>query len=387
VRFSRRIRWNLVPNRISQTLEAKRSRGEAILDLTGSNPTTAGLQYDIQAIREALAHPHLLEYDPAPRGLFAARCSISNYYGGRVDPERIILTASTSEAYSLLFKLLADPGDQVLVPRPSYPLFDYLAALESVYPVQYPLDYDHGWNVDADAVRRMATAVTRAIILVNPNNPTGSYVKRQELDALSAIAVQRDLVLISDEVFSDFAFGPDPTRVTSLTEGDALSFSLSGLSKVCGLPHVKAGWIVVNGPVREATAALERLELIADTFLSVSSLVQHALPRLLETRLGVQTQIRERTAENLALLHEAVRDSPCRVLDVEGGWYATVQVPRMLSEEEWSLTLLKRQNVLVQPGYFYDFDREAFLVFSLLTPRDTFAEGSQRFLMEVGTQV
>jgi aspartate/methionine/tyrosine aminotransferase len=373
--FSSRLQWDLRPNRLSVLLDAKRRAGAPVLDLTESNPTRAGFLYPGAQILEAICDPRSLSYEPLPAGSAEARAAVAGYYRARgydVAPERILITASTSESYAWLFKLLANPGDEVLVPRPSYPLFEFLAALESVRVVQYPLVYDGCWSVDLEALERSLPPRARAIVLVNPNNPTGSFLKQDELARLVALGIP----LISDEVFSDYAFRPDPARVSTLVDVEApLTFCLSGLSKIAGLPQMKLGWIVAGGP------AVERLELIADTYLSVSAPMQNALPRLLEAGAAVQQQIARRTASNLELLRQAVgADSACQVLDVEGGWYATLRIPRTRTEEEWTLLLLERDNVLVQPGFFYDFDSEAYLVLSLLTPPEVFREGLARLL-------
>jgi alanine-synthesizing transaminase len=284
-----------------------------------------------------------------------------------------LLTASTSEAYAYLFKLLCNPGDEVLSPRPSYPLFEFLAGLESVRVVQYPLRYDGVWHIDFDALSRAITPKTRAIVVVNPNNPTGSFLKREEWTRLESYGIP----ILSDEVFCDYPLTEDASRVRTLTGArNVLTFSMSGLSKIAGLPQMKLGWIVASGPGHEE--ALERLELIADTYLSVATPVQIALPQLLEDAVAVRAQISERTRENLALLREA------RPLHVEGGWYAILQVPRTKTEEEWAIDLLDRRDVLVQPGFYYDFESEAFLVLSLLTRPRVFAEGLRRLMEEIG---
>jgi len=387
--FSSRLPDNLRPNRLSERLDAKRRSGAAILDLTESNPTRAGFVYPAEEILQALADPRSLRYEPSPSGLQEAREAVACYYAERgqtVEPERILLTASTSEAYSYLFKLLCDPGDEVLVPRPSYPLFGFLADLESVRLVQYPLVYHGGWAIELDAVARAVTARTRALALVNPNNPTGSFLKKEERDRLTKLCAERGLAIISDEVFSDYAFGPDSERVESLADEEAVpAFCLSGLSKIAGLPQMKLGWIVLAGPESALARTQERLELIADTYLSVGTPVQHALRRLLALGAAVREQIAARVRENLAFLRSAARGTSCSVLDVEGGWYATVEAPRTRSEEDWCLELLDQDNVLVQPGFFYDFESEAFLVVSLLAPPDAFREGIRRLVGRVGT--
>jgi alanine-synthesizing transaminase len=287
------------------------------------------------------------------------------------------LTASTSEAYSYIFQLLADPGDEILSPRPSYPLFEFLAGLSSVTMRQYPLRYDGVWHVDFPALQRLVTPRSRAIVVVNPNNPTGSFLKRDEFEQLEDFAFRHNLAIISDEVFCDYGFGRDPERVTTLV-GDrrALTFSMSGLSKVAGLPQLKLGWIVASGPGYES--ALDALDLIADTFLSVATPVQIALPELLSSGAAIQQQIAARTATNLRVLQEGLMGSSGSVLNVEGGWYGIVRVPATHSEEDWALRLLREQDVLVQPGFYFDFETEAFLVLSLLTPHETFQEGLRR---------
>jgi hypothetical protein len=376
--FSSRLKWDPNPNPLSVLLARKRRDGAAILDLTESNPTRAGLQYPADEIFGALADPCALRYDPQPRGLLQAREAVAEYYARRgveVAPSRILLTASTSEAYSYLFKLLADPGDEILVPRPSYPLFDYLGAMESVNVRQYPLRYDGGWHIDFPVLLSEITSRTRAIVVVNPNNPTGSYLKRDEWERLQTFG----LPILSDEVFSDFAFAPDAERVPTLVDAnDVLTFAMSGLSKVAGLPQMKLGWIVASGPGHER--ALEGLEWIADTFLSVSTPVQLALPRILAVSGVIEQQIRTQTRANLNHLISQTLGSPCRCLTVEGGWYAVLEVPHIRSEEDWALHLLDQKDVLVQPGFFYDFESEAFLVLSLLTPPVAFEQGVSRIL-------
>ncbi len=372
MKFSRRLHWDTQTNRLTELLARKRTDGAEILDLTESNPTNAGFDYPADVIAQALANPRALHYEPMPKGMRSAREAIAVRYGG-IDPERIVLTASTSEAYSYLFKLLCDPDDEVLVPRPSYPLFEFLAALDSVRVVQYPLFYHDGWMLDTAALESLITPRTRAIIIVNPNNPTGSYLKQDEFNKLAAFG----LPIISDEVFTGYSFADDAARVSTLVGTDSVSsFSLSGLSKVCALPQMKLGWIIANGPAKDD--ALARLELIADTFLSVSSPVQLALPTLLAGADSIQEQIRSRTTSNFHYLRRQIRGKPLSLLEVEGGWYATVQVPRTHTEEEWALLLLAEQNTLVQPGFFYDFGQEAFLVLSLLAPEPVFHGGIDR---------
>ena len=379
--FSSRFPWDLQPNRVTRALEARRRTGVRILDLTESNPTHAALSYPPE-ILAAFADPRILRYDPAPAGMPSARAAVSAYYARRglaVDPDRILLTASTSEAYGYLFKLLTEPGDSVLVPRPSYPLFEFLARMESVEVRPYSLAYHGRWSIDLDSLAAAVTPRTRAIVLVNPNNPTGSYVKAPELEALVRLASDRGLALISDEVFSDYALTGDPARAATLAQVEGcLAFSMSGLSKIAGLPQMKLGWMVVAGPGELRRAASERLEWIADTYLSVNTPVQCAAGPLLESGETVGRQIRARTAENLAVAHSLLDASPATMLHLEGGWYLTLQVPRVRSEEDWVVELLERADVLVQPGFFYDFESEAYLVLSLLTGPAVFREGLER---------
>jgi aspartate/methionine/tyrosine aminotransferase len=381
--FSSRFHWDFRTNRLTQALEAMRRGGARILDLTESNPTRAGLVYPPEMVR-AFDDPRMLLYEPSPAGAAEAREAVASYYaarGARVETGRILLTASTSEAYAWLFKLLCDAGDHVLVPRPSYPLFEFLANLESVEVRQYPLAYHGGWAIDLDALAAAVSERTRAVVLVNPNNPTGSYVKRAELETLSRLCAQRRMALISDEVFSDYALGeaPDAERVATLMGvEECLAFSMSGLSKIAGLPQMKLGWIVTSGPPKLRAEAMEKLEWIADTYLSVSTPVACAAARLLASGVLVQRQIRERTAGNLAVAREALAGSAANVLAVEGGWYITVRMPRIRSEEEWAIQLLSQESVLTQPGFFYDFESEAFLIVSLLTMPEVFREGMGR---------
>jgi alanine-synthesizing transaminase len=378
--FSSRLKFDLHPNPLSVLLAEKRRRGAEVLDLTGSNPTVAGFNYPESEILNAFAHADALRYDPAPRGLLPAREAVSRYYAARgrdVPTSRILLTASTSEAYAYLFKLLTNPGDEVLVPRPSYPLFEFLAAMELVTVKQYALRYDGGWHIDFDSLERAVSERTRAVVVVNPNNPTGSFLRTEEARQLDEFAARRGISILMDEVFFDYGFLKGSSR-SHLAPGQAATFSMSGLSKIAGLPQMKLGWIVADGTRHEES--LERLEWIADTYLSVSTPVQLALPKLLELAGGISGQIRRRTAANVASLRASVEHSPVTVLNLEGGWCATLQVPQTRTEEEWTLALLRERDVLTQPGFFYDFESEAFLVLSLLTEPAMFAEGVSRVL-------
>lgn len=387
--FSSRFKWNLESNRLSQLIAERRKAGIQIFDLTESNPTRAGFDYPAEEILPALANGDAMVYEPQPKGLLTAREAVAAYYverGFKVDSDRLHLTASTSEAYSYLFKLLANHGDEVLIPQPSYPLFEFLASLEGVELRPYELEYFHpqGWRMDFDSIEGAITPMTRAIILVSPNNPTGSFIKKDELQRLNQICADRNLALIVDEVFGDYGFGKDENRAASLVENsDVLTFVMSGFSKILALPQMKLGWIVTNGPAAIRDEAIERLDLIADTFLSVGAPVQHAAPEWFKLRAGLQGQILDRVSNNYEWLAAEVENSPLRLLTTDGGWCATLEVPRHYTEEEWTLRLLAEQNLLVHPGYFFDFHREAFLVLSLLPPASDFREAIMRLLVQV----
>jgi aspartate/methionine/tyrosine aminotransferase len=346
MKLSRRLPHELRPNALAQLLEAKCRAGERIFDLTEANPTRAGIRYP-EGFLAALADARAIRYEPEAFGLPAARERIAAECNAPYD--HVVMTASTSEAYAWIFKLVCDPGSEVLVPRPSYPLFEYLAALECATVRQYSLFYDHGWYIDFHTIERAITEATRAIVVVSPNNPTGNYIRRQELEKLRALCDRHGIALIADEVFRDYPIDPDPDAV--LTTAGIADFTLNGLSKSAGLPQMKLGWMVLRRPVPE-------LEMIADTYLSAGTPVQLALPGLLNVRAGVQQQILERVRGNLALLP--------RTLRVEAGWYAIVPV---LDDEETALELLRDHNILVQPGYFYDFERGNYVVVSLLSER------------------
>jgi aspartate/methionine/tyrosine aminotransferase len=384
VTISRRARADLGPNELAKALARHRAARRSLLDLTPSNPTRAGLPYDGDAIRDAIAPPGALVHEPSPFGLEAARRAASSAFGERgvsVDPARIVLTASTSEAYAFLFKLLCDPGDAVLVPRPSYPLFEHLARYEGVRAIQYSLAYDGAWHVDLASVRKALSPGVRAVVLVSPNNPTGSFTKRDELEAIAALG----LPIISDEVFAAYPLGPDdPRRARSALEAsEALVFALDGLSKRAALPQLKLAWMAVGGPDALAAPALRHLELLADTFLSPAAPVQHALGRLLELGRTPRNAILERLRANRAVLDEATAGTAVTALPVEGGWYAVVRLPAVRSEERWALDLLEADGVLVQPGFFYDFEAEPFVVLSLLTEQADFEEGVRRLVRRV----
>jgi alanine-synthesizing transaminase len=384
MKFSARVPADLTPNRITAALADLRSRGIFVADLTESNPTLVGLAYPGDLL-DPLANRGSLTYEPSPFGLECARTEVAADYrrrGLEVDPARVILTASTSEAYSLLFKLLCDPGDEVLVPRPSYPLFDHLTQLDAVEARPYSLAYHGAWAVDLDSVRGTLTPRTRAIIVVSPNNPTGSFLKEDEIAALARLCADRAIALVGDEVFADYVLDDRRDAPPSvLGQPLALTFGLGGLSKSAGLPQIKLGWMAAAGPARLVEEALARLEIIADAYLSVSTPVQRAAGALIARGAETRDRIRARVTGNHRQLGALIDNHPaCTLLPVEGGWSAVVQVPATRSEEALVLALLEQDHVLVHPGYFFDFPSEAFVVLSLLPEPGVFRDGAERIL-------
>ena len=382
MRHSTRLPRESAPNTLSRALDDLRRDRTPFIDLTASNPTRAGIPYPDDLLR-LLSAPASLDYDPHPLGLPSAREAVAADHARRnavVDPAHVVLSASTSEMYSWLFKLLCDAGDSVLVPRPSYPLFEHLTGLEGVRAHSYRLEYHGTWEIDLDSVAA-APAGTRAVLLVSPNNPTGSFVHAAELAALVRLCGERGWALIVDEVFADYVLDASAPVTDVATRAGVLSFSMGGASKSLGLPQVKLGWTVVGGPAAERAAALEGLELIADTFLSVSTPVQVAAPDLLARGRAVRDAIHSRVRRNLAAARQLAATHPaCNVLPVEGGWSAVVRVPATRSEESLMLDLLEGERVLVHPGYFFDFEQEAFLVVSLLVSEPEFADAFARTL-------
>jgi alanine-synthesizing transaminase len=383
--FSSRTNWPLAPNRLAELLRERRERGLPIIDLTESNPTQCGLALPDNEILDPLRDPRALLYQPDPRGLLVARESVVKYYAGRgvpLDVNQIFLTASTSEAYSFVFRLLANPGDKILAPQPSYPLFDFLGGLNDVQMVPYPLAYNDGWQMDLQELGARWDSSTRAVLVVHPNNPTGSFVSKSELAGMSAHCRQNDAAIIADEVFADFAFGLDSERVaTHAHQSDVLTFTLSGLSKIAALPQMKLAWIVVTGPPDLLAQALARLELIADTYLSVSAPVALATPAWLERCGEVQGLILDRVRTNLRGLDSMLAPGlPLSRLKVDGGWYAILKVPSIRSDEDWAVELLIAAGVSLHPGHFYDFPAEGFLVLSLLPDPKIFADAASKVI-------
>jgi aspartate/methionine/tyrosine aminotransferase len=473
--FSERTNWRLGLNRFTQAVDEVRASGRQILDLTVSNPTRAGLDYDSAAILSALSSARGLDYDPQAKGLLSAREAVAGYYrnrGGkgdraidvsannRVDAERIVLTTSTSEGYSFVFRLLCNAGDELLVPKPSYPLFEFLADLEDVNLVPYPLIYDHGWQMDFPSLEQAVTERTRGVVVVHPNNPTGSFVSAGERELLNTFCRRRGLAVIADEVFLDYALEatgakqsaaefdsaaasaakaltektdsiaaleaqrqpkaslsadckapeqgehnrgagsaappkmdagsaaglaysePRVAQPSSFAENaEVLTFTLSGLSKISALPQMKVAWVVTSGPPELADAAMGRLEVIADTYLSMNAPIQWAVPALLEQRKNIQRQLLDRGSANLAELDRQLAvQKTCSRLRAEGGWYAVLRVPVTRSDEELAIELVKNESVVIHPGHFYDFPRDGYLVLSLITPEEEFSAGIGRVL-------
>ena len=383
-RFSHRTPDRLDLNRLTRAVGRHRASGRPLYDLTQSNPTKVGLVHPPEVL-EAMGGPGSLVYEPDAFGLFSARATVAHELSGRgveIAPDRVVLTASTSEAYSYLFKLLCDPEEEVLVPTPSYPLFEHLARLVLVRAVPYPMDCHGVWSIDADKVARAVTPASRAVVVVSPNNPTGNYLKQDELAALIDLCRARSLALIGDEVFFDYPLDPARAPVASLLgQEDVLTFSLGGLSKSAALPQVKLGWMAIGGPAPEVGRALERLELVADTYLSVSTPAQLAVAPLLAAGAGLRPRLLDRARSNLAALRRLAAARPsCTVPPVEGGWSAVVQVPATRSDEDLVLELLEIDGVLVHPGYFFDFPTEAYLVLSLIAPPDVFEAGASRVI-------
>jgi len=445
--FSERTNWKLGLNRFTQAVDEVRASGRQILDLTVSNPTRAGLEYDSAAILSALSSPQALDYDPQAKGLLSAREAVAGYYRSEhgaddLDAERIVLTTSTSEGYSFVFRLLCNAGDELLVPKPSYPLFEFLADLQDVKLVPYPLIYDHGWQVDFPSLEQAVTERTRGVVVVHPNNPTGSFVSSGERDLLNAFCKEHGLAVIADEVFLDYGLetsgakapteaeenrsaesaappksaGPPKSgqhdialstksrslhtpadraspirglgrddnawgRASFAGNRDVLTFTLSGLSKISALPQMKVAWVVTRGPQELADAAMGRLEVIADTYLSMNAPLQWAVPALLEQRKNIQRQLIKRVRGNLGELdRQLAGQKVCSRLNLEGGWYAVLRVPVTRSDEELAIELVRARLVMVHPGHFYDFPRDGYLVLSLITPEAEFREGIARVL-------
>ena len=383
--FSKRTDWKLTPNRFTEAQRELAAAGREVLDLTVSNPTRADFHYDTETILQALNNPKALDYDPQPKGLRSARQAVASYYREQhqafdIDPESLVLTTSTSEGYSYVFRLLCNPEDEILVPKPSYPLFEFLADLQDVKLVPYPLIYDHGWQIDFPSLYKAVNHRTRAVVVVHPNNPTGSYVGGEERSALNAFCREYNVSLVVDEVFLDYALDGS-ARPTFAVNEQVLTFTLSGLSKISGLPQMKLAWAVTSGPENKVQSALVRLEVIADTYLSMNAPIQLAAPVLLEQRRNIQPLLLDRVRVNLQELdRQLAKQKICQLLQVEGGWYAVLRVPVTQSDEDLAIELLSKASVLVHPGHFYDFPSDGYLVVSLITPAKDFRTGIERIV-------
>jgi len=381
--FSERTNWNLEPNRLSRALEVHRAAGKRLFNLTVSNPTECGFLHEQEHILQALANPAALRYDPNPKGLLTAREAVANYYadcGETVSPEDLILTVSTSEAYSYLFRTLCNPDDEILIPAPSYPLFEFLSAIQDVKLKRYPLVYDHRWQMDLHGLEQTVTPRTRGVVVVNPNNPTGHFCTGNDIARLNRICLERGLALIADEVFLDYSLRPGQAKSFAANAG-ALTFTMSGLSKICGLPQMKLAWLLTTGPQEQKTPALDRLEVVADSYLSPGTPVQLAAPALLQSRRKFQEQVTTRVRKNFAELdHQLGTQKSCSRLEVEGGWNGILRVPATRPDEDLAIELLRAKDVYAHPGDFYDFPQSGYLVVSLITLEDEFAEGIARLL-------
>jgi alanine-synthesizing transaminase len=381
--FSDRTGWNLERNKLSEALAKRRSSGLALIDLMQSNPTQCGFHFDAQKILAALNNPASLHYDPDPQGLPPAREAVAAYYRSRncrASIDDIFLTTSTSETYSFLFRMLCNPGDELLIPQPGYPLFSFLAGIQDVALVRYPLLYDYGWQIDFHTLQQAITPRTRGIIVVHPNNPTGHFCKPGEIARLNQICRERQIAIISDEVFLDFSLAPD-AQSTFASNNEASTFTMSGLSKISGLPQMKVAWLTVAGPDALKQQAIARLEMIADTYLSMNAPIQLALPVLLEQRHPFQQQWRTRVQKNLAHLDQLLASQKlCTRLKMEGGWYAVLKAPSTTGDDELALELLTTRGVYVHPGHFYDFPSDGYWVVSLITPEQEFAAGIEALL-------
>jgi alanine-synthesizing transaminase len=389
-RFSSRTSWDAGESSYAAAVREARTSGRRLYDLTVSNPTRCGFAYDAEALLKPLADVRALVYDPEPRGMVNAREAVARYYAGHgqdVLTDDLVLTTSTSESYSFLFRLLCDPGDEVLVAQPSYPLFDFLADLDDVRLRPYPLFYDHGWWIDFAELERAVTLRTRAIIVVHPNNPTGHWTGAREREELEALCVRHGLALIVDEVFLDYPLRGAAARSFACGEHPALTFVLSGLSKIAGLPQMKAAWIATLGPGPLRAEALDRLEIVADTFLSLNAPVQLAMKSWLAGAGAMQAQILDRAIGNLAMLRRIADETPERlqVLEIEAGWSAVLGLPGCAGDSDCAERLARERGVVVHPGAFYGMAERNRMVVSLIGPAKEFEAGIRLAIPELST--
>ncbi len=389
--FSHRTSWQRHPNRLAQLYEERRYSGLPILDLTVSNPTELELDYPLDRILHALQNRGLLHYQPDPKGLLTARLAVCQYYAEKavfLDPANIILTSSTSESYGLLLKLLCNQGETILVPSPSYPLFEYLAQINDIGMQNYSLLYDGRWHIDIESIRTSMSPSTRVIILLNPHNPTGSFLQVGEFDRIAQIAQEHNCSLIVDEVFIDYKLDPNAYSQTTASTSEVLTFTLNGISKYIGLPQMKLGWITVSGPAETSNEAIARLEILNDTFLSVNTPVQIALPELLQNGKDTFSSVLRRIKGNHTFLQNSFLGGiPCDLFHSYGGWNAIIQMPRTKSDEMWALELLDKKGVYVYPGYFFDMLQSSVIVVSLLQRGDIFRQAIEEIFSYVRNSV
>ncbi len=375
--FSVRTDWPQCSNLISQQLQLFKESGTPVTDLTSSNPTQCGLSYPSEKILNAFLDPDNMFYRPDARGALRAREAVCRYYAERgvpVDPEQIFLTASTSEAYSLLFRLLVNPGEEVYFPKPSYPLFEFLAGLNDIEWKTYPLIYEGMWKVDRERFKEALSPLAKVVIIVNPNNPTGSFLGKEDVSFVKRACVEQNCAIVCDEVFLDYTLDPQIAIPSLAGEKAALTFVLGGLSKAVGLPQMKLSWIVINGPTEKVKEASRRMEMICDTYLSVSTPAQNALPLWLKEGASARQDILKRIRKNFSVL-SSMASYGVQCLNAQGGWYAVLALPPGICEETFSLDLLREKQVYTHPGYFFDFETEPFLVVSLLPPEKDFCAG------------
>ena len=376
--FSKRTQWTTIPNRISLLVEQKRRRGETIIDLTESNPTICGFDYPEKEILSALSQESVMKYKPEPRGLLQAREALSAYYtsfGIYINPEQIVFTSSTREAYSFLFKLLCNVGDNVLIPRPSYPLLEFLSQINDIEPKQYRLIYDGEWHIDFESLKMNLTNRTKAILLVHPNNPTGSYITQKEFDEICNLAAEHQCAIIIDEVFLPYSINSDNPKQYILEIPDSvLTFSLNGISKLIGLPQLKLSWIIIQGNSQFRAEVLNRLDILTDTFLSVNTPVQFALPTLLKYAPDIQKQILSRIRSNYTSLLNCFAQSKGSILNTEGGWYGILKLPQKQSDEDLILEFLMKANILLFAGHLFELEQHSTVITSLLPPTNTLQE-------------
>lgn len=386
--FSCRTNWNFQNNRITKLIQEYQRNNISIIDLSESNPTKVGFNYPEKFVLKDFCSGKNLIYNPHPKGLINAREAICKFYHKKninIHPESIIITAGSSDAYNYIFRLIAEPGDEILVPSPSYPLLQFLSRLNDISIKNYRLLYDGEWHIDIDSIYRNITNKTKAILFIHPNNPTGSYVKNEEYEKVLELANRYGLIFISDEVFYEYEIEDKPNKFNSFSEkSDILTFTINGISKLLGLSQMKLGWVIVSGPNKLKQEAINRLEIISDTFLSVNTPVQNSLPIWLENYEELHNQIKHRVIINYFRIKDQIlANSAIELLNVEGGWNGILRFPNIFTDEQWVELFLKKYRLFLQPGYFYDFERGAYLLVSLLLPENIIKKNIIAVLDEV----